>query len=460
MNSVCRHQFAGAACLAIRMLMRRKSAQVAAAAILALVVLEPLFHVRPGLASDNAGSLAVVRGVSIRNGPDGATVIDVAVSRPVTFRTLRLSKPSRFVVDLQNAQKADAKAVYPVESSVVARVRLGQFQSVPAIVRVVADLKTVPSFSVKTLPSGIQIQLKPRAGSSVNDHPIHVVEARRTVPSPGPPLRTARGAAPPRVALPVHQFKDLSASLTAPMLPRRDKLVPVTSPTPTVSGTGESDSLALVSGISIKPSFYGDTTIDIASSRSVPYRVFQLTDPFRLVIDLKDAREATPKDVYEAESPVLKRVRVGQWRPESPSVVRVVADLAGLPVFDVHAQQPGIRVDLRPRDGLGPLFRNPFEYVRPPVRMSAVRSGQPAIATPDPETAPPRASFAHLKVLGFVDKTDTGLQAVIFDNGNIYFVPKGGTFEDTYSVLAISPSAVQVQDLKTFETAWLPFSSQ
>jgi hypothetical protein len=440
--------------------MRRMSLQVGAAAILVLVALALLLQARRGIASGDSGLPAVVRGISIHNGPDGAAIIEVTVSRPVTYRTLRLSNPSRFVVDLQDARKADVKPVYPADSRILARVRVGQFQSNPAIVRVVADLKAIPSFSVKTLPSGIRIQLNPRAGSSVNDPPPRVVEAQRTNRSPAHPVQAAQAGTAPRVALPVHQFKELSASLTAPTLPRRDKLVPVTSPAPTSSGTGESDALALVSGVSIRPSFYGDTTIDIASSRSVPYRVFQLTDPFRLVIDLKDARQATPKNVYETESPVLKRVRIGQWRPESPSVVRVVADLAGYPIFDVHAQQPGIRVELRPREGLGPLFRNPFEYAKPPARISAARSSRPATATPDLPTALHRASFANLKVLGFVDKPDTGLQAVIFDHGNIYFVPKGGTFENTYSVLAISPSAVQVQNLQTLETGWLPYNSQ
>ena len=106
---------------------------------------------------------------------------------------------------------------------------------------------------------------------------------------------------------------------------------------------------AQVSDITIQTGNAGQTFVDVATSTPTPYRVLQLKNPRRLVVDLEGARKATPQKSYASESPLLKRVRIGQFQGESPEVVRVVADLDGNPSFDVHSTPGGVRIELKPR---------------------------------------------------------------------------------------------------------------
>jgi len=430
--------------------------------ILILAAAGLITQTRLGIASGNPDSLPTVRAISIHHTSGGTVVVDIATTRPVSYRTLELSSPWRLVVDLKGASRGALRSVYPAQSQLLERVRVGQWKSDPPIVRIVADLKGTPAFSVHAQPSGIRIELKPRAEGSKAAHRSRTHRSPSARNTSGDTAEIATQKAASKSPFTVHQFQDLTASLTAPELPPQDHLVPVTKPDISSSSRKESATLALVSGISIKPGSNGATDVDIASTRSVPYRVFQLEDPFRLVIDLKDARDGSRRDVYPVDSPVLKRVRVGQWRSDDPSVVRVVADLEGFPIFDVFARRPGIRIDLRPRRKLGPLIRNPFEFAtqQPKVHLGrpAAQPGQAMTAATNSPIAAPGTSFSDLRVIGYLEKQGSQTQAIISDHSDIYFVPQGGTIENTFRVLSISASAVEVQNIQTLQTNWLTYA--
>jgi type IV pilus assembly protein PilQ len=104
-----------------------------------------------------------------------------------------------------------------------------------------------------------------------------------------------------------------------------------------------------VSDIAITTGAAGETYVDVVTTRVAPFRVLQLRNPRRLVVDFEGARCAAPHKSYAAHSPVLMNVRVAQFREKNPEVVRVVADLAGDPAFDVHASRGGVRIELNPR---------------------------------------------------------------------------------------------------------------
>lgn len=404
----------------------------------------------------------LVRGISFHEGPGGAIIIDVSVTAPVPYQTTQLSHPDRLVVDLQGARESGLKAEYPAQSPLLKRVRTGQWKSDPAVVRVVADLQGHPSFSITKQASGIRIELEPRGAGIASNPDAQAAAAHAALEALSQEDRTAQEDPPPDKAFQVHRFKDLSASLTAPVLPSHDKLIPVANPDLMKPRRKEATTIAQVSGISIQPGSQGETTVDIASSKSVPYRVFQLADPFRLVIDLKDARSSSSPKVYPVNSPVLKTVRVEQWRPGKPSVVRVVANLEGYPIFDVHAQQPGIRIELRPRYIPRPPMRNPFRFKTAPQGPQAVQRGTPSnravAAGGNPPVGAPGAAFAEMKVIGFIDKAGAGTQAVISHNAGVYLVSKGGTFENTFTVVAISADAVEVENTVTQQTRWIPYA--
>jgi type IV pilus assembly protein PilQ len=93
----------------------------------------------------------------------------------------------------------------------------------------------------------------------------------------------------------------------------------------------------------------GETFVDVSTSRSASYRAMMLPGPPRLVVDIEGGQNTSPQKSYPADTAVLKAVRIGQFRVKDPSIVRVVADLNGNPVFDVHAIPAGVRIELRPR---------------------------------------------------------------------------------------------------------------
>ncbi len=106
---------------------------------------------------------------------------------------------------------------------------------------------------------------------------------------------------------------------------------------------------ARIRDISIHQDSQGQAVVQIATSGRVKYNVFRLDNPARLVVDFEGARKATSRSSYPSSSPLLSEVRVGQFKVGNPSVVRVVADLAGNPVYDVTEADGSVRLVLKPR---------------------------------------------------------------------------------------------------------------
>ncbi|MGD0920294.1 MAG: type IV pilus secretin PilQ [Terriglobia bacterium] len=222
------------------------------------------------------------------------------------------------------------------------------------VIRVQVNLKGPEPFTLRQEPAGLRLLFGPETSAT----PAAAAE------QPAAPL--------PRVAAPVVPLSQA--------LPRE---------TPRVV-------TATVAGISIKAGPAGETFIDITTTRPTAYSVLHLANPSRLVLDLEGARNGTRQRAYSASSEVLKGVRVGQFREGNPSVVRVVADLIGVPVFDVHAQPGGVRVELKPRPSVTPAAASPPTEAAPsparadekPVQVAGVVFAP--VVTADPAVAAPK----------------------------------------------------------------------
>jgi type IV pilus secretin PilQ/predicted competence protein len=142
-----------------------------------------------------------------------------------------------------------------------------------------------------------------------------------------------------------------------------------------------------VSGISLEKGEAGETFVDVATTRSAAFRVLHLSSPARLVVDVEGARKATPRGMYHADSPLLKDVRVGQFRATGPAVVRVVVDLNGTPTCDVHAVPGGLRIELRPHGMAKAAAPAAKQQATKPVEVAEGKAPRPAtISLPKPET--------------------------------------------------------------------------
>ena len=239
------------------------------------------------------------------------------------------------------------------------------------VIRVQVNLKRPEPFTVRQEPAGLRLLFGPETSAT-------------------PAVARLQPAAPlPRVVAPV---------------------VPVSQALPQETPSGVA---ATVAGISIKAGPAGETFIDITTTHPTAYSVLHLANPSRLVLDLEGARNGTRQRAYPASSEVLKGVRVGQFREGNPSVVRVVADLIGVPAFDVHAQLGGVRVELKPRPSVTPAAASPPAEAAPspakaeekPVQVAGVVSApvvtaDPAVAAPKPEvvTSEGKAAQAGIDV--------------------------------------------------------------
>jgi Flp pilus assembly secretin CpaC len=153
-----------------------------------------------------------------------------------------------------------------------------------------------------------------------------------------------------------------------------------------------------VSGVTIQSGQAGEIFVDVATSSPVHYRVLRLRHPQRLVVDLEGAQTTSLRGSYPSESPVLHRVRVGQFRSDDPAVVRIVADLHGNPAFNVHATSNGVRIELKPRNTMTAVIPTaqsvsvePPPAAPPPPVTSQAGPPQPHIP---PAQAVPAANLA------------------------------------------------------------------
>ncbi len=160
-----------------------------------------------------------------------------------------------------------------------------------------------------------------------------------------------------------------------------------------------------VRGITIQDGKDGETLVNVRTSGRATYRVFQLNNPSRLVVDFEGARRVAAARNYRVNSPHLADIRVGQFRAKDPAVVRVVADLAGDPEYDVQATDAGVRISLKSRATAGQKEEAPPQDSG---KMEVAESAEPVQAptasiepaTPDapalenalPGNAPPTAA--------------------------------------------------------------------
>ncbi len=147
------------------------------------------------LAATPTGSPVLVSGVSIVPGENDAVAVDVATSRQANYHVYQYKNPSRLVIDLVGAVKIGRTQTYPAQSTLLRDVRIAQFKTDdPAVVRVVADLSSDPTFMVHAQPGGVRIEFSPRGATH------EIPPALKNGLKPSVQKETARKAAPVAVA--------------------------------------------------------------------------------------------------------------------------------------------------------------------------------------------------------------------------------------------------------------------
>ena len=101
-----------------------------------------------------------VEAVSIRAEAD-AMLILIQVDPRVMHSESELTAPDRLVIDMENCQVAIPAGQYvqAVEHPQIRRVRASQFQTDPAVARIVVDFKSVPRYQLRPTEQGLEIRV-------------------------------------------------------------------------------------------------------------------------------------------------------------------------------------------------------------------------------------------------------------------------------------------------------------
>jgi type IV pilus assembly protein PilQ len=285
---------------------------------------------------------ATLKSVTLSASPTGAELV-LRVDGMYSYKTVQAS-PDTLFIDLAGAKPKGVARTQHWVSPLFSGYKLLLYQDAAGhpVVRVQVDTKQAIPFMVQKDASSLRLLF----GKSL---PASAPNASAPVPAPA---ETSVRVAPP-------------TSSKGPLL---------------------------VSKVSFDKHESGETFVDVSTSRTVSYRVTTLLSPPRLVVDIEGAQNASPQRNYPAGTGVLKAVRIGQFREKDPAIVRVVADLNGNPVFDVHATPAGVRIELRPRGLAKPASLNAKALVSP-VKPEKTQTVETAAATPAP--VPVRIAIAE-----------------------------------------------------------------
>lgn len=108
-----------------------------------------------------SGAVRVQR-VSVLRGKDGME-IEVVGSAPLNGRPMKLAGPDRVLLDIDNAIPAGRPKPILVNSGDVKAVRIGRYQAVPPVTRIVVDLMSPHDFEVAAAGNKLVLKLKAEA---------------------------------------------------------------------------------------------------------------------------------------------------------------------------------------------------------------------------------------------------------------------------------------------------------
>jgi len=111
--------------------------------------------VLPAIAAEQPAAVKVVTVVPA----DGGAVLQIVASRALTPQVQTVENPLRLVIDLPGSNLATVRKRIPFRNQQIKDVRMNQFQSSPAIARIVVDLAAPVSFTWDAMGNRLNIRI-------------------------------------------------------------------------------------------------------------------------------------------------------------------------------------------------------------------------------------------------------------------------------------------------------------
>ena len=122
----------------------------------------------------------------------------------------------------------------------------------------------------------------------------------------------------------------------------------------------------------------------IATDGDVAYNAFKLEKPSRIVIDLTGVNDKLAKNIINVSDPVVKRIRVSQFKSAPKPVTRVVLDLDEKASYQVTKIGDALHVTF----GAAPAVAAPTPTPPAPKRRKSRSSRRRRAAPPSEKTTP------------------------------------------------------------------------
>jgi type IV pilus assembly protein PilQ len=218
-------------------------------------------------------------------------------------------QPDVFVVDLPRTAKANGLEIPSDLPAAIASVSVDQaIELGQPLTRVTLRFTQAASATAGTDGDSVVISLPGAVGAS---------EVAESAPAPEPVAVAAE---------PVTVSQVISEDL------------PVTAPTAVTEPTGPAASI--LTGVDSRGTG-ADLQLTLQTDGVTEYSAFRLTNPLRLVVDLKGVKNRVTNKAIELGDPVVRKVRVSQFK-SSPDVARVVLDLDEIVEHHVTKTEKGL----------------------------------------------------------------------------------------------------------------------
>jgi type IV pilus assembly protein PilQ len=264
----------------------------------------------PASAASSASAGMSLTAIEVETSPSPRIILRTTASPVYTSYS---PMPDLFVIDLTGASKAASLAIPSAVPPSVGSVSVDEVTEMGArLTRVSVHLNQVGTIEASAEGNSVVINLPAVAAPAV---------AEVVPPAPKPveitPVTTAAVEPPHADPVPVHAEPEPVKS--EPVAPVVEAPIVVTESLPANKATTLKKIETNGTGSAIE--------VRLATDGDVAYNAFKLEKPSRVVIDLTGVNDKLAKNIINVSDPVVKRIRVSQFKSAPEAVTRVVLDV-------------------------------------------------------------------------------------------------------------------------------------
>ncbi|MDR5683774.1 MAG: N-acetylmuramoyl-L-alanine amidase family protein [Armatimonadota bacterium] len=249
--------------------------------------------------------------------------LQIEATGPVRARTVTLAQPDRVVIDLLNAVSRIQTRETALQDGGIQRVRIAQFQTKPYVTRIVLDVET---------------PLEAEVGQGSGHDLVVTFRPPRASTSLAPPTDPPRSATPALV--------ETVAPLPPPPGPlpgHHDVQLPTPPPATPPGPAGDTPRILEV----VVQREVGRIRVVVHGDRPLQYRVHELPEPDRLILDLP-AVFVPVKQEIPVGGPI-EVVRAAQFQAD-PNIARIVLQWRQRTSYQISAEEGGARLVIAVED--------------------------------------------------------------------------------------------------------------